>query len=138
MQLTVADSITGAAERVAAIVAGVGVALIVTRIMGESTLGIGILVLLSLALGSRLKLGPQAVTQVAVSAMLVLFTGNAHTLSYAGSRIVESVVGAVVGVSINALLVPPSSLPKARAALRALGAGTPWHSAIWPAPSRLG
>ncbi len=121
MQITVAESIVGAAQRVAGIVAGVGVALVVTRITGANALGIGLLVLLSLIVGARLRLGPQAVSQVAVSALLVMFVGNASSFSYAGSRIVESIIGALVGVGVNALLIPPSTLPQAWKARQALG-----------------
>jgi uncharacterized membrane protein YgaE (UPF0421/DUF939 family) len=121
MQITVAESIAGAAQRVAGIVAGVGVAMVVTRVTGASALGIGLLVLLSLVVGTRLRLGPQAVSQVAISALLVMFVGNASSFSYAGSRIVESVVGALVGVAVNALLIPPSTLPQALTAQHDLG-----------------
>jgi uncharacterized membrane protein YgaE (UPF0421/DUF939 family) len=121
MQITVAESIAGAAQRVAGIVAGVGVAMVVTRITGASAPGIGLLVLLSLVVGARLRLGPQAVSQVAISALLVMFVGNASSFSYAGSRIVESIVGALVGVAVNALLIPPSTLPQALKARQTLG-----------------
>ena len=121
LQITVAESISGAVQRVVGIVAGVAVALAVSRLVGETAWGIGLLVLLSLVVGANLRLSAQGVAQVGISALLVLFLGGASSLSYAGSRIVDSVVGALIGVGVNALLVPPSQLPAARAAQRALG-----------------
>jgi hypothetical protein len=78
------------------------------------------MVLLALILGTNLRLTPQGVSQVATSALLVLFVGGASSLAYAGSRILESILGALVGVGVNALLAPPSYLPEARAAQQAL------------------
>ena len=68
VQLTVAESISGAVQRVVGIVAGVAVALAVSRLVGETAWGIGLLVLLALAVGANLRLSAQGVAQVAISA----------------------------------------------------------------------
>ena len=120
-QITVAESVTAVIQRILGIVLGVGVALVVSYALGTTAWGIGLLVFLALVLGANLHLSPQGVSQVAVSALIVTFVGNAGSLSYAGARISESIVGAVVGVLINALLVPPTYLPEARAATDQLG-----------------
>lgn len=120
MQTTVADSISGAVQRVLGIIAGVAVALAVSSLIGETAWGIGLIVLLALILGANLHLNSQGVSEVAVSALLVMFFGNASDLAYAGSRLVECSVGAVVGVAVNALLIPPSHLAQARTAAQTL------------------
>ena len=68
VQLAVAESISGAVQRVVGIVAGVAVALAVSRLVGETAWGIGLLVLLALAVGANLRLSAQGVAQVAISA----------------------------------------------------------------------
>lgn len=119
-QVTVAESITAAVQRIVGIVAGVTVALLVSRLVGETGWGVGLLVLLALVVGANLRLSPQGVSQVAVSALIVMVVGGSGSIEYAGARILESIVGAVIGVVVNAILIPPSYLPEARAALQAV------------------
>ncbi|HUS14368.1 MAG TPA: FUSC family protein, partial [Chloroflexia bacterium] len=119
-QITVADSVTAAVQRILGIVAGVTVALVVSQVAGQTVWGVALLVFLALVVGANLRLSSQGVSQVATSALIVMFVGGAGNLGYAGARILESVVGAAVGVAVNALLVPPSYLPEARTAVRPL------------------
>lgn len=109
-QVTIAESLISAAQRIIAIVAGVILALGISQLLGVSVWSVGLITFLGLAIGVRLGFAAQGVTQVAVSGLIVLFIGGADNLSYAGYRILESVVGAAVGVGVNMLVVPPSYL----------------------------
>jgi hypothetical protein len=68
----------------------------------------------SLVLGRLLRLGPQLL-EVPISAMLILAVGGAPAV--ASARVIETLVGAAVGVVVNLLLGPPLHLRPAREAL---------------------
>jgi hypothetical protein len=55
-----------------------------------------------------------------VTSMLVLTIGGTTSLAYGWSRVAETIVGALVGVGINALLLPPTHIPAAGAAYQTL------------------
>jgi uncharacterized membrane protein YccC len=69
---------------------------------------VALLILLALAVGNLLRLGRQ-VNQVAISAVLVLALGT----GYGSVRIIDTLLGAVVGVLVNALLAPPTHVRSA-------------------------
>ncbi|MCL8209069.1 MAG: FUSC family protein [Actinomycetia bacterium] len=115
-QVTVAGSLARGGQRVLGVVAGVGLSLLAAHVLGLSALAVALLVWLAMGFGTLLRLGPQGVSQVAVSALLVLSLGARP--GYAAARLVDTVIGAAVAVALNALLWPPDPL---RAAGRALG-----------------
>ncbi len=119
-QVTIADSLRLATQRIVGIVAGVILALAISQLLGVSVWSVGLITFLGLALGLRLHLAAQGLTQVAISGLIVLFIGGADNLSYAGYRILESIVGAVVGVCVNMFVVPPSYLDATQGALQKL------------------
>jgi hypothetical protein len=65
---------------------------------------LGIAVAGSLVIGRLLRLGAE-VAEVPISAMLVLAVGGAD--SFAMDRVVETMIGAVVGVLVGAVIAPP-------------------------------
>jgi hypothetical protein len=103
-QLTLVKTITGSLQRVASVTAGVLLALAVADLLGLHWWSVGLVVLVSLALGQVLKLGSHRV-EVPVSALLVLTLGG--TAGVARTRVLETLIGAGVGVVVNAILVPP-------------------------------
>ena len=117
VQVTVAQTVSRGVQRVAGVVLGVAVAMVVTRFWGLTAWSIGGLVLAALCLGALAHLGSEGTPQVAVSALLVMIVGAQTRMEYAWLRAVETLVGAAVGVCVNALLVPPNYLPQAEAAL---------------------
>lgn len=119
-QVTIADSMRLAAQRIVGIVAGVILALAISHWLGVSVWSLGLITFLGLALGVRLHLAAQGLTQVAISGLIVLFIGGADNIAYAGYRILESIVGAVVGVGVNMFVVPPSYLPTTQTAIQKL------------------
>jgi hypothetical protein len=103
-QLTLVKTITGSLQRVASVTAGVLLALGVADLLGLHWWSVGLVVFVSLAVGQVLKLGSHRV-EVPVSALLVLTLGG--TVGVARTRVLETLIGAGVGVVVNALLVPP-------------------------------
>jgi hypothetical protein len=103
-QLTLVKTITGSLQRVASVTAGVLLALGVADLLGLHWWSVGLVVFVSLAVGQVLKLGPHQV-EVPVSALLVLTLGG--TAGVARTRVLETLIGAGVGVVVNAFLVPP-------------------------------
>jgi Aromatic acid exporter family member 1 len=103
-QLTLVKTITGSLQRVASVTAGVLLALGVADLLGLHWWSVGLVVFISLALGQVLKLGSHRV-EVPVSALLVLTLGG--TAGVARTRVLETLIGAGVGVVVNAVLVPP-------------------------------
>ena len=103
-QLTLVKTITGSFQRVASVTAGVLLALLVADVLGLHWWSIGLVIFVSLALGQVLKLGPHRV-EVPISALLVMTLGG--TTGVARTRVLETLIGAGVGVVVNAVLVPP-------------------------------
>lgn len=106
VQVTVYDSVTRGLQRIVGVVLGVLVAFAVARVFGLHAWTVGVVVLLAIALGRVLHLGEGGAVQVPVSALLVLTVGS--TSRYAVDRVVESVLGAAVGIVVNVVLAPPT------------------------------
>ena len=121
VQPTVYDSLSRAFQRVVGVVLGVTAALAVSHFLTPSGWSIGIIVFAGLLLGWSLRLGPQGVVQVPVSALLVFAVGSA-TPDYGGRRVVETLIGSAIAVL--AVLVSPSAPAPERVVSDAL---TPLH-----------
>lgn len=123
IQLTVARSISGSTQRLLGVGCGVSMAMVANRVIGVHWWVIALVVLVSLAAGLRLfNLEPAGVEQMTVSAMLVLIVGSGgNILGVAGYHILDTVIGTAVGLLANALIAPPNHLPRAQAAIHALG-----------------
>lgn len=117
-QVTVAGSLARGGQRVLGVVAGVGLSLLLAHGLGLSALSVAVLVWLAMGFGTWLRLGPQGVSQVAVSALLVLSLGARP--GYAAARLVDTVIGAAVAVGLNALLWPADPVRRAARALARL------------------
>jgi uncharacterized membrane protein YgaE (UPF0421/DUF939 family) len=118
MQVTIADSVKAATQRLLGIIVGVLVALVLLQVIGVNAWSIGLVVLLSLMVGSLFRLAPAAISQVAVSSLLVVAVGGQSSVGFAWHRIAETIIGVVVGVAVNFLLAPPSFLADAQLAAR--------------------
>ena len=103
-QVTLVQTITGSFQRVASVTAGVLLALGVADLLGLHWWSIGLVIFVSLLLGQVLKLGSHRM-EVPISALLVLTLGG--TPGVARTRVLETLIGAGVGVVVNAVLVPP-------------------------------
>jgi uncharacterized membrane protein YccC len=104
-------------ERSAGVVMGVALAYVVGAVLGhDHTWVVLVAVVLALLLAWAFRLTPTSTTQVPISAMLVLSVGIV-TPHYAFDRIIETVIGAIVALAINALVVPPVLLGPAHLAV---------------------
>lgn len=131
-QVTVAASVARALERTAGVAGGIVLALAAVRLLGASAVSVGALVLVGMAVSQRLGVGPAAVSQVAVSAILVLSLG-AHTPGYALARVVDTVIGAATAVVLQLFVFPTDFTTPAERAVRALACRV---AALWRAAAR--
>jgi uncharacterized membrane protein YgaE (UPF0421/DUF939 family) len=104
VHLTMYETLANGRERIVSVVAGVLVALLFANLTGLNWWSLGLVVAFSLVLGRALRLGPH-LPEVPISAMLVLAVGGAEPVAL--GRVVETLVGAVVGVLVNLLIAPP-------------------------------
>lgn len=104
VQVTLYSTLTTGLRRVNAVVTGVVVAILFSLLVGLTWWSLGLLILSSLIIGHLVRVD-EFVPEVAISAMLVLgVTTHGDT---AWARIVETLIGAVVGMGFNLLLAPP-------------------------------
>jgi hypothetical protein len=107
VQATLSSTLTNSVQRVFSVVAGVGLAMLFVSLVGLTWWSLALLIAASIVVGQLLGLGPHLV-EVPISAMLVLGVGYAAGAeSVGGGRVVETVIGAVVGVLGNVLFPPP-------------------------------
>ncbi|WP_436738028.1 FUSC family protein [Streptomyces sp. BBFR102] len=104
VQVTLFATLTSGIRRVNAVVAGVLIAVGFSALVGLSWWSLGILIVTGLALGHLVR-AEEFVREVAISAMLVL--GVSHATDLALTRILETLVGAGVGLLFNTVFVPP-------------------------------
>lgn len=105
VQVTPWSLLASGLDRVVSVVVGVSVAIGVSEWVGLSWWSLGVVILVSLLIGQALRLRDNLL-EVPISAMLVLGVGSFGTESAASDRVLQTLVGAVVGVLVN-LLWPP-------------------------------
>ncbi|MFF7202626.1 aromatic acid exporter family protein [Streptomyces sp. NPDC008141] len=104
VQVTLYSTLTTGVRRVNAVVAGVLLAIGFSVLVGLSWWSLGLIILASLVVGRVVRVS-EFVPEVAISAMLVL--GVTQVADTAWDRILETVIGAAVGLAFNVLFVPP-------------------------------
>jgi hypothetical protein len=106
VQATLASTLVNGIQRVLSVVAGVALAVLFVSVVGLSWWSLGALVAASILVGQVLRLGPHLV-EVPISAMLVLGVGYSAAAESVGfGRVVETLVGAAVGVLVNVAFPP--------------------------------
>lgn len=103
VEVTLFDIVTSGVQRVVSVVAGVLLAVGFSSLVGISWWSLGLLVAASILVGQLLRLGPHLV-EVPISAMLVLAVGGEE--SVASDRIIETLIGAAVGIAVNVVFPP--------------------------------
>jgi aromatic acid exporter family member 1 len=115
VQSTLYSTLTSGLDRVGAVVAGVLVAVGVAGTTGLTWWSLGAVVGISLVIGRLLRLGSNLL-EVPISAMLVLAAastsigvtpGSPGLETTATGRVVETLIGAAVGILVNVLIAPP-------------------------------
>ncbi|MEV5376507.1 FUSC family protein [Streptomyces nondiastaticus] len=104
VQVTLYSTLTTSVRRVNSVVVGVLIAIGFSVLVGLTWWSLGLIILASLVIGRFAKAG-EFVPEVAISAMLVL--GVTRVAETAWDRVLETLIGAVVGLLFNVLLVPP-------------------------------
>lgn len=106
VEATVIRSARQAVVQVGAVVAGLLLAVVVTRIVASSTVAIGIAVAVGYLIGQWRRFGNNGIW-VAITALLVIATGATGSPVLLGERLLETAIGAVIGVAVTALVLPP-------------------------------
>jgi uncharacterized membrane protein YgaE (UPF0421/DUF939 family) len=120
VQPSVNQSLSRGIERSIGVIVGVLVAYLAQLAFGTPSWVILVAIVVSLLVGWALRFPQSSTVQIPISAMLVLAIG-AQTPGYAVERILETIIGAVIGVFVNWLIVPPIALKPAHDAVAALG-----------------
>ncbi|MGW6459929.1 FUSC family protein [Streptomyces sp. NPDC055078] len=104
VQVTLYSTLTTGIRRVNSVVVGVLIAIGFSVLVGLSWWSLGLIILASLIVGRVVRVS-EFVPEVAISAMLVL--GVTRVTDTAWDRVLETLIGAVVGLLFNVLFVPP-------------------------------
>ncbi|WP_055491014.1 FUSC family protein [Streptomyces sp. TP-A0356] len=104
VQVTLYATITNSVRRVNSVVAGVVIAIGFSILVGLTWWSLALIILASLAVGHLVRVS-EYVPEVAISAMLVL--GVTQVGSTAWARVLETLIGAVVGLATNLFFAPP-------------------------------
>ena len=123
VQVSVRASLRTAIQRSFAVVLGVLVALVIGDALGLNGFTVGLLVAASLAVAQLvLRLPAGSARQVPISVLVVLTTVTADRVSFGGRRLLETVIGATIGVIVS-LAFPASRLVDAHQTIERLGDG---------------
>lgn len=120
VQPSLNQSIAKGIERSVGVVAGVVIASALALAFGQATWVVLAAVAAALAVAWLLRMTTGTSNQVAISALLVLSLGAA-TPGYAVDRVVETLLGALIGFVVNLVFVPPVAIAPAQRAIEALG-----------------
>ena len=104
VQVTLYSTLTTSIRRVNSVVVGVLIAIGFSAVMGLSWWSLGLIILSALTVGRFVRVD-EFVNEVAISAMLVL--GVTRLASQAWDRVLETVIGAGVGLLLNLVFAPP-------------------------------
>jgi len=117
VQVSVRASIRSALERSAAVVLGVIAALMISTWLELNSLTVALLVAVSLGVAELgLRLPRAAARQVPVSMLVVLAAVSLHNERPGWNRVVDTILGAAIGVAIS-LVFPASRIVDARQTL---------------------
>jgi uncharacterized membrane protein YgaE (UPF0421/DUF939 family) len=104
VQVTLYSTLTTGVRRVNSVVAGVVLAIGFSILVGLTWWSLALIILASLAVGHLVRVD-EFVPEVAISAMLIL--GVTQVGASAWARVVETLIGAVVGMGTNLFFAPP-------------------------------
>lgn len=120
VQENVSQSLTRGLERMVGVVIGVSVALGAAALFGATSWLFIVALLVAISIGWILRMSSGSTNQVAITALLMIALGGT-SVHYGLERIVETLIGAAIGIAINALIVAPVKITPAREAINTLG-----------------
>jgi PAS domain-containing protein len=106
VQESVNASLTRGVERVVGVLLGVSVAVGAGAIFGTQSWLFIAAILVAMTVGWALRMTSSSTVQIAITALLMIALGG-QDFGYGVERFVETLIGAVIGVTINALVVAP-------------------------------
>ncbi|WP_435972435.1 FUSC family protein [Streptomyces sp. Qhu_M48] len=104
VQVTLYSTLKTSLRRVTSVVVGVLIAIAFSALVGLTWWSLALVILASLVVGRFVRV-EEFIPEVAISAMLVL--GVTQVANTAWDRVLETLIGAVVGLVFNVVLVPP-------------------------------
>ena len=116
---TMVRSLWASARRVAAVVVGMSIAWLVGSVVGVTWWSMVVVMFVALLIGRWRRLGDHGI-QVPTMVLLSLITVNGTDTEFTSLTIVETVLGGIVGVAVNAVVLAPMHLDEPRDALRDL------------------
>ncbi len=119
VQPSVNQTVLKGVERSLGVVGGVVIAWLAGLLLGQGAWVVLLVIVAALLVAWALRLGPGSTNQIPISAMLVLALGTG-TPGYAVDRILETVMGAAIGLLVNLAIVPPVTVGPGREAVSAL------------------
>ncbi|MFT4258232.1 FUSC family protein [Microbacterium sp.] len=120
VQPSVNQSLSKALERSVGVIAGVVIAVALGLLLGSPSWIVLLAIVVAMLVAWLFRATPGTGNQVAISAMLVLALGSSSP-EYAFARIGETLIGVVIGIVVNALIVPPVLTGPARRDIGLLG-----------------
>lgn len=111
VQLTIAESVKKAWQRLLGTIGGVIVSALISQFMSIGAVSIFIVIAVGMTIGSLLQLPPYINSQAAVSSLMVL--AFSQSKGYALNRITETIIGSITGILANAFIFPPNAISKA-------------------------
>lgn len=120
VQPSVNQSLSKALERSIGVIVGVVIAVALGLLLGSPSWIVLLAIVVAMLVAWVFRATPGTGNQVAISAMLVLALGSSSP-EYAFARIVETLIGVVIGILVNALIVPPVLVAPARREIGMLG-----------------
>ncbi|MGC7097777.1 FUSC family protein [Amycolatopsis lurida] len=121
VEATVYRSLRSALQQVGAVVLGVVLAAVAIQVLPWQVVALGLVVLVGLILGHWRGFGASGVW-VGVTALLLVSYGAADDSLLMLDRVGETVLGAAIGVAVNALVFPPVYTRSTEAATKAVAA----------------
>ncbi|WP_409492314.1 FUSC family protein [Amycolatopsis sp. cmx-11-12] len=106
VQATVYRSVRGWAQQVGAVTGGVLLAAGAVQLIPSVTVALGLVVFAGLLIGSWRGFGDSGVW-VGITGMLLISYGNATEPVLLADRLLETALGAAIGVVLNAVVLPP-------------------------------
>jgi hypothetical protein len=119
---TVYQSVRGAAQHVLAVLAGVLLAFLAARTLGVEWYSLGLVLVVALVIARWQRLGDAAL-QVPTTALLAMTIAGGLKDTALEARVVETLVGALIGAVTNLLVLPPVHLRSSREAIASIASG---------------
>ncbi|HET8953578.1 MAG TPA: aromatic acid exporter family protein [Solirubrobacteraceae bacterium] len=103
---TVYRTLARGLQQVGATVLGVVLAFLAGATLGANAVSLGLVLLAGMVAGTTRRLRAESTT-AAATALVVLLTGYAGDASMLGSRLLDTLIGIAVGLTVNLLVWPP-------------------------------